>query len=545
MAEQPQSWTRIRPRRRTIDPGVGLAARVADPLWLLCRQMQMGEFAGDDGATPTSIRITAKWAPFTHWRPGSLDVAQDWLPYDRDRPLEALVEDDRTLVGGQAPPMLAAVEAGQRLQRRLRAGLPALALGDDIPRIVMPARPSALATHVHAGMSVDGFRVRGNLAAIRIALAAGLSADEKRTLDGLLDEWSDWFDRRFGATGIASSWVQERLEYRFALAAPDPRGGPPLVFAAPEYLGTGVDWSELDLVEGVEPPGGVADGLVDTFVETRKYPQSLRWPGMPVDRFWEMEDGAVDLGALSLDPADLPGMLALDMAATGSTDWFLTELPLPTGGVAWIEEVVVTDTFGRTTVVTDAGVAADIGLLFAPGAAQRAGAGLMVIAPRLGARVDGPAREEIMLVRDELANVGWIIEQTGPGEDGEPATLEWTPRPEPPPSPAGSLHYRLSTGAPEHWIPLVPRRRKAADDERLELVRGTVYGQDPAGLTVTMLARQIDAVLDEEVPREGKRIGRAWQYTRWYDGSRHLWSGRTIRAGRGEANSALRFDDTF
>ncbi len=32
---------------------------------------------------------------------------------------------------------------------------------------------------------------------------------------------------------------------------------------------------------------------------------------------------------------------------------------------------------------------------------------------------------------------------------------------------------------------------------------------------------------------------------RWFDGSRHFWSGRTVGAGRDEANSALRFDDTY
>jgi hypothetical protein len=88
----------------------------------------------------------------------------------------------------------------------------------------------------------------------------------------------------------------------------------------------------------------------------------------------------------------------------------------------------------------------------------------------------------------------------------------------------------------------VPGRRP---DERLEFARGAVWPQVDPTLTTTMLARQITSVLDEEVPREGKRLRRAWQYARWFDGSRHLWSGRTVDAGRGEANSALRFDDTY
>lgn len=540
--QQPQSWTRIRPRRTTIDPGVGLAARVADPLWLLCRQLQMAELTGDDGATPTSLTVSATWSPFTHWRPGP--AGSDWLPYDRDRPLEALVEDDRMSVGGQAPPLLAAVEAGQRLVRRLRAALPALADHEALPRVVEPALPSGVATHVHAGRSVDGFLLRADLAAVRRSLGSGLSAAKTKVLHDVLEEWADWFDRRFGTPSHGSSWVPDRLEHQFFLAAPHPDGGAPLVFAAPEYLGGGIVWSELELVDDVEPPASMPADRSRTFEETRKYPQPLRWPGMPVDRFWEMEDGAVDLGALTLDPADLPGLLALDMAATGSTDWFLAELPLPAAGVARIDKVVVTDTFGTETTIANQALSPETGLLFAPSRSDRSGAGWLVLAPRLGARVDGPEREEIVLVRDELANLGWILERTGPQEDGEPGELRPAPQADPEPSPDGTLSYRLSTGAPRHWLPLVPGRRPDPDG-RLELARGSVWPETDPTLTATMLARQIDSVLDEEVPREGKRLRRAWQYARWFDGSRHLWSGRTVDAGRGEANSALRFDDTF
>jgi hypothetical protein len=47
---------------------------------------------------------------------------------------------------------------------------------------------------------------------------------------------------------------------------------------------------------------------------------------------------------------------------------------------------------------------------------------------------------------------------------------------------------------------------------------------------------------DEEVPREGARVTRSYQYSRWIDGSTHLWIGRRKRPGRGEGSSGLRFD---
>jgi hypothetical protein len=47
---------------------------------------------------------------------------------------------------------------------------------------------------------------------------------------------------------------------------------------------------------------------------------------------------------------------------------------------------------------------------------------------------------------------------------------------------------------------------------------------------------------DEEVPREGARVSRSYQYARWVDGSTHLWIGRRKQPGRGEGSSGLQFD---
>ncbi len=540
---QPQSWTRIRPQRQTNDPSVGLAARIADPLWLLCRQLQMTEFTGDDGGTPTSLTVHATWVPFTHWAPGSSRSGSTvaWQPYDRDVPLEPLVEDDRMLVGGEPPPLLAAVEAGQRLVRRLRAaGLEELASSEALVRVLAPRRPSTSAVHVHAGRTVDGFVVRARFDDVSTALRAAHRGRDG-AVEEVLDEWRSWFDRRFGHPSHGTSWITERLEYQFYVAAPHPDGGA-LVLRSPEYLGDGVDWSQLELTTEIDPPSDVPADRAVVSVQRHAYPQPVRWPGMPVDRFWEMEDGAVDLGALSLDPADLPGMLALDMAATAGTDWFVAEHPLPAAGVARIDKVEVTDTFGSTVTVSAAKLPEDIGLLFTPSSGGRDGGGWLVLPPRLPARVDGPTREEVLLVRDEVANLGWIIERTGSGEDGEPGPLRPQPNPSPPPTPEGALTYRLTSGSPDTWLPLVPFRD---GDERMLLGRGRMFDQPEQVLPTTMLARHIDVLMDEEVPREGKRISRSWQYARWFDGSRHLWCGRTVDAGFGEATSALRFDDTY
>src|SRR3954454_2782309 len=53
------TWTRLEPRAREDDVQLGFQARVHDPLWMLARQWQFGEFKGEDAGSPVSARIEA------------------------------------------------------------------------------------------------------------------------------------------------------------------------------------------------------------------------------------------------------------------------------------------------------------------------------------------------------------------------------------------------------------------------------------------------------------------------------------------------------
>jgi len=49
-------------------------------------------------------------------------------------------------------------------------------------------------------------------------------------------------------------------------------------------------------------------------------------------------------------------------------------------------------------------------------------------------------------------------------------------------------------------------------------------------------------IFAEEIPREGIRVTRHYQFARWHDGTSHLWIGRRKGVGSGEGSSGLRFD---
>jgi hypothetical protein len=111
---------------------------------------------------------------------------------------------------------------------------------------------------------------------------------------------------------------------------------------------------------------------------------------------------------------------------------------------------------------------------------------------------------------------------------------------------SGPLVYRLATSVPDYWIPLVPVQTDSATGRSVGLQRRTMLRPEtlePIGPLGRILEPGGDLMLnEEEVPRAGTRVTRAYQYARWIDGSTHLWIGRRKEVGRGEGSSGLRFD---
>ena len=114
---------------------------------------------------------------------------------------------------------------------------------------------------------------------------------------------------------------------------------------------------------------------------------------------------------------------------------------------------------------------------------------------------------------------------------------------------AAELVYRLATEVPAHWLPYVPvaaagssRTAPVIELQRRAMLRTQDDGTRQRVLPRGQLLGQADRLAEEEVPREGAIVERAFQYARWFDGQALLWVGRRKTAGRGEGASGLRFD---
>jgi hypothetical protein len=99
---------------------------------------------------------------------------------------------------------------------------------------------------------------------------------------------------------------------------------------------------------------------------------------------------------------------------------------------------------------------------------------------------------------------------------------------------------------PDHWIPFL---REQAPGNSGRLRRGVTLRADGTlrAAPVATLGRILDPahlLFDEEAPRSGIKVVRAYRWARGIDGSTHVWIGRRKTTGRGEGTSGLRFDFT-
>jgi hypothetical protein len=539
------TWHRLEPRVRGLDPASGLRAAVHDPLWLLGRQWQVGELLGEDAASPTAVRVETVEHPLSRWRPAAGEPA-DLDP--KAIPLEALVEREPPL----PPTLRLRLDAWTRLVDLLVAAglddrISTLAAAHRLPAPRVAADPAEERLRLFAGADAgDGLAAAESLATD----PAGLPAD-------LVATFVAWA-RAQTTVGAGASWVTDRLEYRFTVGAATDAGE--LVLAAPEYRGGRLEWYDLDVdtdaAHTLNTPA--EDGDVRT---THLLPMRVSFSGMPAVRFWEFEDAAVDLGAVSAAAEDLGRLLAVEFATVFGNDWWSVPVPASFGGLVGVRSLVVRDSFGENVLVepteTASQVPAPWRMFRLTDAGLGAGSGpapaVLLLPPVVAGPLDGDPVEELLLLRDEMANLAWAVERVVEGADGRPRnrSIEYGSRltaaaPPELASPA-DLVYVLQTTVPEHWIPLVPVIDPGGSGA-VVLQRGSLLTQDGTARPITAQGVLLEPDVspwffhEEEVPRAGLRVRRVPSVARWLDGKTYAWLSRLVGPGRGEGSSGLQFD---
>jgi hypothetical protein len=544
------TWNRIEPRARSANLADGLAARVHDPLWLLLRQWQVGEFAGHDGGSPLKATASAGITALDRCTIGSGAA----LSLDGTVPLEALVEREVVRPANAADDVRQAAEAGLHFSRMLATANIAPAITAAYLAAYPIGRQNGIASElstVVAGRAIDGVKLFAELNAAGSALPAlpALPPDARDAVLAITRDWSAWYRALFSEPAQTAAWDADRFEYRFVLSSSAAASS----YSAQEYAGGSVDWYTFDrLPASVQAPSPAVSPAVVAVVA----PVTFR--GMPARRFWEMEDAAVDIGGLLAAAEDIGRLLLREFALIYGNDWFQFPLIVAAGSRIEIAALSVADTFGVVTVLphysavdgafgawrafaltADGGAPA---LSTAAGAAQAVSHELIVTASAL-ASVDGPAVEDVMLIRDELATMVWGIERTVDGAAGIPIdrVTSWNtalPVAEPPSADAVP-QYRLGTTVPDYWIPFMPVATPPTGV--VKLVRAKLP-TSPAGALSRVLTDIDGGLFLEEVPREGVHVQRVYRSARAASGATSVWLSRKRRVGTGEGRSGLAFD---
>src|SRR5262249_22589098 len=440
---------------------------------------------------------------------------------------------------------------------------------------------------------VDG---SGKLTGLPARLAlAGADADAAKAM---LATWLAWLDALlYEGDAASTSWQRSRMEYAFALKASDTR------LDADEYTAGHVDWEDFRATALPAQGNPVLQTFAVTSrhptpVRYPGMPAERYWEFEDGNvNFAGAEAGVTDLLRMSvtefaltfgndwfLVPVRLPVGWIHRVSDFVITDNF---------GIASSANPIVNPNGSQWTLYS----------LTAHATLQGRLDHALFLPDSLDGVLEGAVLEETMLARDEMANLAWAIEHTVQGVSGEPLDrqleakglafqqrIAFNGRIDSP-----QLVYRLQTPVPPNWTPLLPVRDTPFDPSdplTIRLARAgmkrfypeasvaVIGAVDPAYVDfLALLDAQGDFVTrvaigdglrayvfyprgwmlrrdplhpmpdddtlvieEEEVPRIGATLKRKFQYARSSDGRSWLWIGRSKMAGRGEAQSALRFD---
>ena len=588
------TWNRLEARPRSQNFERALRAEIRDALWMLTKQWQMGEFRGSDAGSPVFAKLLVEKTSLTKYKPAT-GVVQ---PFDSSMPLETKVE--RRPVPMHRQKKILALDLRLVMARQWFALIADVA---DYRQAFITAYPITkpdptqaadvdVCSHSEswdtfealAGRAMDGGALLEYLLADVSHHAydgvTGIAGGDQKPLDDRALKFVAWASHFVTQPPSSKddAWRPEYLDYQFAASAPLP-DGTEKVYVAENYSSGRLDWYSFDLDQTITTLGSVEGSEAPALPPAHPFttiPIPVSFSGMPNTRWWAFEDHSTNFGDIDASTTDLAKLLFMEFALVYSNDWFVVPCTLPSGTLAQVKGLAVTNVFGDRLWIE----AADKGQEDAWGrwsmftinirnvAKGNAVDTTLLLLPTVAGMQLGPTQEEVFLVRDEVADMAWGIEKTvslangisRPGSEVAKQTLNYlqslVPGGAAPPPLAASVRYQAMNSVPENWIPFipvhVPNNNRETQLQRAAMPRILVGDTSPAQKVqpLTALLRQgLDItpsqtyfVHEEEVPRAGTRLTQYYSRARWTQGQVYTWLRVRKQTGRGEASSGLAFD---
>ncbi|MCB9037254.1 MAG: hypothetical protein H6557_11590 [Lewinellaceae bacterium] len=590
-------WNRVegRPRvKKNFDRA--LKAEVRDALWMLTKQWQMGEFEGDDAGSPVMAKVRLDTTQLTKYQ--AADNAAQAFP--EDIPLEGMVEQ-KVLpfsVFQQEISLDLRLMASKRWKKLLKNEglfnqLWDLCL-DNFP-IKLPdpedKKNAAICAHPDtwqqfaavAGRAVDGLE-------LFLYLKNGKLLSDLPGGELLIEEpevvtkpFVEWFDGLFLQPHDPNdnAWKPSQLEYQFQCSAPEKDGEK--VLTAREYYHGHLDWYNFNFDPQITTLGEVdtkpADEVMGKTVNTM-LPTPVMFDGMPNTRWWAFEEGQTNFSFVKPGTQELSKLLFLEFGLVYANDWYLIPYELPVGTIAKVKGISVCNVFGENFWIEASGRGGDedwnrwnLYSINIEGKKNVPADTSLLLLPSVPKIQESKPVEKVALIRDEIANMVWGIENIIPLPHGESvsgqgaaaqyhsflqqlidkANLLDIDLPEEEEAKA-KIRYEIMNQVPENWIPFIPVHIEDYIPEiqlqRAAMPRILEGNQDPPEKVrprTTLLKEGLKDkhayyIHEKEVPREGAQVYQSYQRTRWKNGRVFVWFGARKTSGKGEGSSGLAFD---
>ncbi|HET6542458.1 MAG TPA: hypothetical protein VFG46_18330 [Chryseolinea sp.] len=551
---------RLEGRSRDANNESGLEMRIADPLWMLGRQWQFGEFKGEDNGSPITVKANYRKEQASFYSFPSSGNQQKI----GNVPLEARVEAMEI----RPWDLRSKVRIGQKLEELVKAHFPANEstafidrLRNEFPLTMegKPDKKSISFFNLMAGNVPDG----GSL--WKSIQKNEFPKGEFLLLAPVTDKLKKWYHALFLPAEQESSWQSRNLVHQFSV-----HGENNIELQAPDYQSGHLDWYSFDkAVIGINPTENTKDSEV--FMPVR-----VSYAAMPDKRLFSFEDSKLELSGMEVDQSDLIKLMIIDFSLVSDNDWFTIPIEMELGELCWVNHITVKDVFGITTLIhndKDTGQYLDTNPLKTWDAFKIRPLDLLrergknnqelykkeeqflYLPPVVAFRQESRPLEELLFVRDEYANMVWGIERTVCNELGKPtngydlhlelngpflkseADIEENKNSIP--------QFRLASPVPTNWIPYLPFH---IDDTNIELRRAVMMRNEtntaPEDIEpLSILAQnELLTIREEAIPRAGVRVQLTKQRVRWTDGQSYVWLGRKVLAGKGEGSSGLTFD---
>lgn len=343
------------------------------------------------------------------------------------------------------------------------------------------------------------------------------------------------------------------------------------------------------------------------------FPTPATFASAPNKRLWQMEDKKVFLGNSFEAPSEANSVV-MRYATMYSNDWMLFPLETEIGKYITIDNIKVIDTFGDAHYIESkhrAGKNDKNKDLEGPwqmftnsnkGDRNHCEMDGLYYAPQLAATIEGKPIESVKVLRDEMANMVWGVEDLVTDGCGgtidanlyatqlkqivddindagkpkhDPKTIAFGNN-ETAATPSAKFNYQLQSTVPFNWIPFIPQRLSSKDAKNstfflggreIVLRRGKMpcylYNEQTADFELNAVRPQGSimrpkvkysadgkvksetpmVIHEEAVQSTGIRLIKNYQRARWIDGSVYQWLGVYKRLAKTEVSSGLTFDE--